>query len=88
MFWAPHRSAVIGAVGRTLSVVIGSSKPIGLAFWLAVVAALSALEALSRLTSWPVPGVGDLVARYLRRPFLRGLGVAVWLVAGWHLFAH
>jgi hypothetical protein len=73
---------------RVPSVVIGSSKPIGLAFWLAVIAVLGALEALAHLTRWPVPSLGDLVARYLHRPVLRAGGIAVWLYVGWHLFSH
>ena len=70
------------------SVVIGSNKVVGLAFWLVVIAALSTLEVLARFTRVPVPGFGELVGRYLRHPALRALGVAVWLFAGWHLFSH
>ena len=85
---ALHLGAVIFVVGRIFSVVIGSSKPIGLAFWLAVIALLSTLETLAHLTRWPVPSAGDLVARYLHRPVFRAVAIAVWLYAGWHLFSH
>ena len=85
---ASHPGAVLFVAGRIFSVVIGSSKPIALAFWLAVIAALSTLEALTHLTRGPVPSAGDLVARYLHRPVLRSVAIAVWLYAGWHLFSH
>ncbi len=85
---ASHLGAALGAACRTFSVVIGSSKPIALAFWLAVIAALSTLEALTHLTRGPVPSAGDLVARYLHRTVLRVVAIAVWLYAGWHLFSH
>ena len=85
---ASHLGAILFVAGRVFSVVIGSSKPIGLAFWLAVIAALSTLEAPAHLTRWPVPSAGDLVARYLHRPVFRAVAIAVWLYAGWHLFSH
>jgi hypothetical protein len=75
-------------VGQSFSVVVGSSKPIGLAFWLAVIAALGGLEALAHWSRWPVPSFGDIVARYLHHPFARAGAIVVWLYAGWHLFSH
>ena len=53
-----------------------------------MIAALSTPEALAHLTRKPVPSAGDLVARYLHRPVLRAVAIAVWLYAGWHLFSH
>jgi antibiotic biosynthesis monooxygenase (ABM) superfamily enzyme len=85
---ASHLGAVLFVASRIFSVVIGSSKPIGLAFWLAMIALLSTLEALAHLTRWPVPSAGDLVAHYLHRTVLRAAAIAVWLYAGWHLFSH
>jgi hypothetical protein len=88
MVSASRFGAAFGPAGRVFSVLIGSSKPVGLAFWLVVIAALSTLEALAHLTRWPVPSVEDLVARYLAHPALRVAAVAIWLYAGWHLFSH
>ncbi|HUA94670.1 MAG TPA: hypothetical protein VMB82_04000 [Acidimicrobiales bacterium] len=70
------------------AVLVGSDKLVGLAFWLVVVGSLGTLEVLGRVTTVPVPGLGDLVGRYLRHPLARGAGAAVWLYAGWHLFCH
>jgi len=78
----------LGIACRNLSVVIGSNKLVGLAFWVAVITALSALEAMAHRDESPVPSAGNLVARYLRRPVLRAGGIALWLYAGWHLFSH
>jgi len=78
----------MGIAGQTFSVVIGSNKSVGLAFWLAVIALLIALETVAHLTRWRVPSAGDLVTRYLRRPVVRAGGIAIWLYAGWHLFSH
>jgi hypothetical protein len=70
------------------AVLIGSNKAVGLAFWLVVIAAFSVLEIVARSTRVPVPSFGELVARYLRHPAVRALGIALWLFAGWHLFSH
>jgi len=86
---SPSRLGPVFDVGaRSLSVVIGSNKLVGLAFWLAVIAALGALEAFSHLSRWPVPSAGDMVARYLGHPVVRAGAVALWLFAGYHLFSH
>jgi len=80
--------AALGVAIRNLSVVIGSSKLIGLAFWLAVLTAFSGLEALAHRAGSPVPSAGNLVARDLHSPVLRAGSIALWLYAGWHLFSH
>jgi len=59
----------------------------GMAFWLAVITALGALEASAHLTSWPIPTCEELVG-YLRCPLARLVAVALWLYAGWHLLSH
>lgn len=83
-----HPAGLAGAARPLLAVLIGSNKPVGLAFWLAVIVALGTLEALAHLTRLPLPALEDLVGRYLRHPVARAAGVAVWLYAGWHLFSH
>jgi hypothetical protein len=83
-----HLCVVFAVAGQGFLVLVGSNKLIGLAFWLAVLAALGALEGLSRLTRVPVPNAGAIVARYLRHPVVRSSAIAVWLYAGWHLFCH
>lgn len=85
---ASHLGVALATVGQSSAVVVGSNKLIGLAFWLVVLAALGALEGLSRLTRVPVPSSGDIVARYLRHRVVRAGAIAVWLYAGWHLFSH
>jgi Family of unknown function (DUF6186) len=71
-----------------VSVVIGSDKLVGLAFWIAVVVLLCALEVAGHLPSSRIPSLEDLVARYLRRPLVRVSAIGLWLFAGWHLFSH
>ena len=83
-----HLGVAASVVGQSFSVVIGSNNLIGLAFWLAVIAALGALEALAYWSRWPVPSFGDIVARYLHHPFARTGAIVVWLYVGWHLFSH
>jgi hypothetical protein len=81
-------AGVSRAAAAVPAAVVGTSRPLGLAFWVAVVAALLALELVARLTAGGLPSLGRLVARYLPTPVLRAAAVAVWLYAGWHLFAH
>ena len=76
-----HLGVAASVVGQSFSVVIGSNNLIGLAFWLAVIAALGALEALAYWSRWPVPSFGDIVARYLHHPFARTGAIVVWLYA-------
>jgi hypothetical protein len=76
------------AAAAVPAAVVGTTRPLGLAFWVAVVAAVLALELVARLTGGGLPTLGQLVARYLPTPVLRAAAVAVWLYAGWHLFAH
>jgi hypothetical protein len=88
MSFLSHVGVATSVIAHSYSVVVGSNKYVGLAFWLAVIATLGALEALAHWSRWPVPSFGDIVARYLHHPFARGGAIVVWLYAGWHLFSH
>ncbi len=77
-----------------MGLLIGSNKEVGLVFWVTVIFVLTAFEVAgrmarmgSRFARCPTSAV-DLITRYLRRPVLRVIAIAVWLFAGWHLFSH
>jgi hypothetical protein len=69
-------------------VVVGSDKPLGLAFWSVVIATLAGLELLARRHPARLPTFASVVEHYLGHPAWRAAAVAVWLYAGWHLFSH
>ncbi|MCL4422519.1 MAG: hypothetical protein M1115_05020 [Actinobacteria bacterium] len=80
--------SILNPAGTFFAVLIGSSKPLGLAFWSTVLLVLTAYELAGHLRLRGVWTLEEVVHRYFHHRLARAAAVAVWLYAGWHLFSH
>lgn len=91
--WAPLLHAGArgwGGVGSSLGlgVLLGSSRAVGVGFWLGVVGVAVLIDAAARWGSWSHLTFVGLLQLLWARPVVRAVAIIAWLGAGWHLFSH
>jgi hypothetical protein len=71
----------------TPALLLPSSPPVGVAFWIAVPAAAVVLDLAARRTDGRMARAEEFVRFVSTAPWVNVVLVAAWLVAGYHLFA-
>jgi len=70
------------------ALLLPRSRSVGVAFWIAVVAACLVVELVARRSEGRLARAGELVRLVSGPPLVNALLVVAWTYAGWHLFAH
>lgn len=85
-------AAAMGLIGLHRATVpallLGRSRALGVAFWLAVAGAAVLVDQLARASSGRLAKAEELIRFITRVPAVNVLLVVAWAYAGWHLFAH
>ena len=79
------------AVGRQTpmpALLLPGSRPVGVTFWLLLVAAALLIDFSARRSQGRFANGGELIRLISRPVMVRVVMVAGWAFAGWHLFAH
>ena len=76
-----------GHPGSGLALLLPSSPPIGVAFWIAVPAAALCIDLLARRSSGTMATAEELVRFISTSPVANAALIAGWVFAGYHLFA-
>jgi hypothetical protein len=71
----------------TQALLLPSSPPVGVAFWVAVPLAAVVIDVAARRSDGRLARAGELVRFISDAPWVNALLVLAWLVAGYHLFA-
>lgn len=82
------RGSGAGGAGTALAVLLGSSRAVGVGFWLAVVGGACTIDAVARWGPGAHLTCTGLLRLLWRNRVVRTVVVIAWLVAGWHLFSH
>lgn len=77
-----------GGGSIALGVLLGSSRAVGVGFWLGVVGAACAIDAIARFGPGTYCTFTGLLRMLWVQPVVRTVVVIAWLGAGWHLFSH
>ena len=80
--------AMIRHPATVLALLEGSSRAIGVAFWLGVLVCAGGIELLARRSAGRIATFEELLRVSSRPLAARIVLVLAWAYAGWHLFAH
>lgn len=71
-----------------LSLLLGRSRAVGVAFWIGVLVCATAVDLAARGSAARIPSFLQLLQLVSRPAVARFALVVTWTFAGWHLFAH
>lgn len=70
------------------ALLLGSSRAVGVAFWIAVIGAAAAVDLVARRSGGRMADGEELLGLVGSSRVGNAVAIVAWTYAGWHLFAH
>jgi hypothetical protein len=90
----PHAGPPVAGAGALTSsphvpaLLLGSSRVVGVAFWIAVIGAAAAVDLVARRSGGRLADGEELLGLVGCSRMGNAVAIVAWTYAGWHLFAH